>query len=479
MKRLRPTFQWPVENGPGQYAQYEKLFLVAEQMKAFGVRCNTEKALKHKREADERAELFTQMFCELTGLKRSQLGAKGEGTTKATREWFKDAGAPDVVFDKKTKLPQFNAAAMTCWATDYAGKEFAQPAAALLGLRKAKTNARFAWAYYDVARHHDGRIHFDLNPLGTKGLRWSASAKFSWKEADGSVTAYKLNAQNVPSKKSQYDFGKHGIHSLMVPLRDCFEPDDGCVWAKFDYEGAEAALIAYNTGDALLLEWLKNGADLHTENAKICFLEDKIPADLRKIEKGHPLESRRDAMKNGMYAWTYQMPSGKGNDKYPESWKFFKQLFPNMAETYFNVLLQRFFAGHTGIKGWQLEICRRAEEDGYQRLPQNGRTIYVPPTAKGKNMSGNFYMQSGLGFLINRATPIVAQMCDWQRGGLVLLLQVHDELDLQIPHDRLAEVCEAVSAELSKPANFGGVEAGISAAPDVGPNWGDVKTYKK
>lgn len=482
--RQYPEFNFPLPRFQEQYARLVENALVAEKMKTFGVRVDTQRALTHAREADARAIMFTDMFLEMTGLKAEDLGGKGEGGTKPVKEWFRDAGAPDVVFDKRTKKPQFNAAAMTCWSMDYVGTGFAGPAGALLGLRKAKTAARYARSYYEVASHHEGRIHFDFNILGTKGERWSSAARFQWPEPDGTVTKYSLNAQQVPAKTAKYNFGeKYGIHTIMASQRDCFLPDEGTTWCKFDFEGAEAALIAYYTLDELMMKWLKAGADFHTENAKLMFLEDKIPADLHKLEKDHPLFDRRVAAKPATFGLAYQMPLNKKNEAephevYAELFKQWKQMFPQLTEKYFGICMDRYWAGHQGIRAWQHKITNRVAEDGFVTLPQSGKTLYVSNTAKGKNMSGNFYMQSGIGYLINRAIPEVAKRCDWTRSGLALLFPVHDELNLQIPNDRLDEVCAWVSEEMSRPADFDGYVAGVKCEPDIGPNWGSCKPRK-
>ncbi len=482
--RPYPEFNFPLPRFQEQYQRLVELAGVADKMCAFGVGVDTGKALAHAEAAAKRAIVFSDMFLELTKLPREALGNAGEGNTLLVKDWFKDAGAPDVIFDKRTKKPQFNAAAMTCWSSDYVGRPFAAPAAALLGLRKSKTGARFARSYFEVASRHDGRIHFDFNILGTKGERWSSSARFRWKNPDDTVTKISLNAQNVPAKTIKYDFGPgRGVQIIAASLRDCFIPGPNTVWAKFDYEGAEAALIAHYTQDALMLEWLNTGADFHTENAKLMFLERGIAADLHKLEKTHPAFECRIAAKPATFGLAYQMPlqrkqESAPHDVYKELWKNWKQMFPNLSETYFGVCIDRYWAGHGGIRAWQHAVCARVAQDGFIALPQSGKTLYVANTAKGRNMSGNFFMQSGIGFLINRAMPPVAARCDWQPNGLALLFPVHDELDLQVPIDRLDEVCAFVSEEMSRPADFDGHIAGVQAAPDVGDSWGTCQPYK-
>lgn len=479
-RRLYPTPNFPLPRAREMYSHQVKLQHIAQKMQDYGVRVDTEVALRHAREADGRAEQFAQLFLELTGLPRKALGAQGTGVTQACRDWFREAGAPDVVFNKDTGKPQMNAVALTCWATDFPGRDFAPAAAALLGLRKAKVSGRFARAYYEVAKQYGGRIHFSLNPMGTKGERWSASAKFRWRDEAGELQEYNLNAQNVPKQKKSYDFGpKHGgVLPLMVSLRDCFVADPGCVWITLDFEGAEGCLIAYITGDKLMMEWVGRNADLHTENAKIMFLEAGIPVDLVKISDKSPLAPYRVATKPGTYGLCYQMPlkrkgkPAKLTEVYSTLWKTWKQIFPEITETAFAIAISRFWAAHTGVRGWQEAICEQVERDGYVVLPQTGRTLYLPPTAKGKNMAGNFFMQSGIGYLINRAMPTVDSMCTWTPFGRAILLQIHDELDLQAPESEAVDFGIAVAQEMSKPADWGGHVAGVPAWPAIGPSWG-------
>lgn len=480
MKRLYPEFQHPLESFHTQYARLVQLAGVAEQMKDFGVRLDFERTNRHMDEAQQRAAIFTEILLKLANLERHQLGAKGMGTTKAVKDWFKAAGAPDVAFDKLSGEPQFNAAALTCWAEDYKGKPFSDAAAALLGLRKAITAGKFAGNYHIVAFHSpDKRVHFDFNILGTKGERWSASAKF--RIADETLS---LNAQNVPNKETFREFVGYGKLPLQISLRDCFIPDDGCSWYKYDYEGAEARLLAYYTQDSLMMAWVNSGADFHTENAKIMFPEMRIPADLRKIGKEHSKvwQDARAATKPATYGLAYNVlkdPGGTSKEEQGELWKQWKQAFPNLTETYFSQAVGRYWKAHKGILAWQYKIRERVEQDGFGVLGQTGKVLYVPQSAKGRNMLANFYMQSGLGALISRAIPDIAGACEWKPGRSALLLQVHDELDIQIPDNQDTVLRDFVSAKMSEPADFDGYTGGVPAEPDVGPDWGHLAPIKK
>ena len=481
---MRERQHWPVfapaMRSRERYDLLCKLALTAERMKQFGVRVDVPRAAEHARLRNAAAERFKGLFLRGTGLPEDSLGAAGAGQTAAVKDWFKERGAPEVVFDKRTKKSQFNSAALTIYATDYPGAEFAAPAAALLGLRKARTAVKFCEAYMAIAPRYDNRIHFGFNVLGTKGERWSSSMSASWEE-DGERVRYRLNAQNVPAKKLRFAFEGEGELDLMVPLRDVFIPDRGCVWAKFDYDGAEARLIAYNTADEALLSWIAKGLDLHVENAKAIFRELKMPQMLRKVDKAaaqgtveYAYIKAREAAKPMMYGASYQWSSHnpKRPDKYNDLFKQIKQIFPNTSETYLGVLVTRFFEAHPGIVAWHDRVGKAVEEDGYVELPQTGRQLYLPASNRGKNMGLNFYMQSGLGAAINRAIPLIDAGMDWKPGSTALLLMVHDEVDVQIPEARVEEVCAMVESHLSAPMDFGGTMASIPAEGDIGPNWG-------
>jgi hypothetical protein len=504
-----PEFQWPVDRGEEQYRAYCEQVVIARKIKDYGIRFDRGALLRHIYKANKRAAVFMQLFLETTGLKREDMGPSGSGQTAKVKAWFKEAGAPDVVFDKKTKEPQFTSDAFLCWAEDFKGKPFARPAAALLGLRAAVTNARISRSYYAVLNRpgSDGRIHLGYNVIGTKGTRWSSSNQFVWRRQDGTLAEYSLNAQNMPKKKTSYDFGEgYGRLEVKTSLRDIVIADKGCVLLRFDYEGAEAALIAYNSGDPELLRLVQGGLDIHTATARAVWLEARIPADVKKIKDDMEVRPEwvqpiapileklglgatpqgatklwlmcREACKGQLYGGAYQAPSSTGKDKYPTLFNAFKKIFPYVTEEYFGVLMQRFFGFYAGLREWQHRIIEEVRE-GPLRLPLNGKTLYLAPVSRGFNQGLNFYQQSGIGVLIGRALPAVSAHVSWRPRDSAILAQVHDELLLQAQEKDAVTIERFVSEQMSAPANFGNVTASVSAEGDVGPNWSDLVPIKK
>lgn len=478
MKPWPKLIEGQVPNGPGRYQQLVELSAVAAQMKDFGVRVDQAKARWHLVDAERRGAEFTERFLSLTGLPEEALGDAGAGQTQAIKDYFwKEHKAPVLFHDKKTKKPKFDSPTLIGYASDFRKESFAGPAAALLGIRKAKTAAGFARAYIAVSGRYDGRIHFALNVIGTKGERMSSAAKFRWREPEtNSMVEYRLNLQNVPSKEPTFEFAKGEKTKLALSMRDCFIPDEGCVWVKFDYDQAEARLIAYVTGDKLLLKWIEDGTDLHMENARILWPELDIPASATK--KDRQWAPYREAAKPSQYALTYSMPNEKNETHVAELHQQMKKIFPNLQEAQVKIMAQRFFEpypeGHGTIRGWQIDLKKQISRTGRAELPQNGAFLYLPDTMRGYNMGSNFFFQSGTGVLINPALIEIAPKMAWKRGDSAVLVQAHDELDIQCPEKCVDTYCDLVSEAMSRPADFGNFRAGLPAAGDIGPNWKDV-----
>jgi DNA polymerase I-like protein with 3'-5' exonuclease and polymerase domains len=239
----------------------------------------------------------------------------------------------------------------------------------------------------------------------------------------------------------------------------------------------ELRLIAYTAGAKKLIDWIATGRDTHLENARAMFPEVKIlPHDKRVKKPANHHEAMvnkvREAAKPCAYAISYQMPSGRGDDKYPELHKQLLQVFPDLQEEYLLVLVRRFFELHPEIRVWQRNTARALEELGRIELKMNGAFLYLPSTPRGKNQALNFQMQSQGGALINRAIIEIDKHVSWKANDSAILAMVHDEVDAQARYGDLYRIKDVIEEHMGAPAQIGETFAGIPAEVDLGLHWG-------
>lgn len=450
------------------------LMRVAERMTKYGFRVDRKRIEAHRKRASEKASGFTRRFCALSALSPGDLGSAGSGQTDTVKNCFKRLGAPDVEFDKRTKKPQFNTAALTTWATAYKNEKFASLAALLIGIRKNIKSQEFCRAYEQFSRA-DGRVHFQFNVLGTVTGRWTSSTRMRVVES-GRRFNVSANAQQIPTRVPSFNFG-NGDDRLVESLRDIFIPDDGCVLLKADYDQLELRLIAYVYGVQELLRIIDLGdkADAHCYSAAHLFSELKLdPYATKPKDKSSVLAKAREAAKACAYGISYQMHSEGG--RYPQLAKTLKGIFPTITERQVAVMAERFFKLYPEIKQGQMRQKAAVESKGYAELSIDGRRLYYPATMRGFNQALNFPMQGSGAALCNRAVLELDPKLDWE-GGCQIRAQVHDELLVQAPYDKAQSVAQALTEAMSRPAQIGATLAGIPAAADPGLNWGACMSW--
>ena len=457
-----------VRPAPGAHARYQSLLQlldITERIRERGWLVDAQRLHAHESISRERAAKFQQMFIAQTDLAPCALGASHTGATHAVRDWFWiTQGAPHVLFDKRTKRPQFNTETLIIYATDYAHLGFGRAAASLYGLRKNRKVLEFCQSYKQLSRVN-GRIHFSFNPAGTQTGRWTSSTKLRVVNIDGTRSTYSANAQQVPSKTPKFDFGE-GPETLVDSLRDVFIADPGCVLLKADYEALELRLIAYVYGAKKIIDAINEGRDTHMMNAEAVFSEMQLDFASQATRK-----AARNCAKTLAYAVSYQMHDERGGGKYPTLFKALKKEFPTMVEQQANIYAERFFELHPEIKRGQSSVRKRVDALGYNELTIDGRRLYYPATMRGYNQALNFPMQGTGGALTNRALIELDKTLDWD-GGEQVRAQVHDELVVQAPLTSYLEVAERMKTCMERPAQLGAVYAGIPVSCSVGYSWG-------
>jgi DNA polymerase-1 len=267
------------------------------------------------------------------------------------------------------------------------------------------------------ALHADGRVHPVINMYQLTG-RWS-------------VTHPGLTV-----------FGKRGGRYVE---REIFVPDDGEAIIAVDLAQVDARAVAAWAQDPEYLAMFGPGMDLHAEVAYQMFGD----------------RARRDDAKALGHGYNYGLGYNKlANDHGPE----LARIFLDTMDTRFPRLV-----------AWKDEIRREAEDNGlfldngWGRLLQitAGRVYTQAPAAVGQSAARDIMME-GLLRLPRWVLPM-------------LRVQVHDEIVLSVPEDRVGEITAVVKDALSFPWRpFNGArghDISVNIEADASPpgrSWGAV-----
>jgi uracil-DNA glycosylase family 4 len=137
--------------------------------------------------------------------------------------------------------------------------EHADVANAILEYRSlASIRSNFVKAKLDP----DGRLRSSFSPTGTETFRLTSS-KTSFKRG--------ANLLNVTD-------GEHVHSGRSLPnLRKIIVPDPGYTMFEMDQKKADVQIVAWEAEDEVLKQMLREGADIHTENAKVIFNISEVP----------------------------------------------------------------------------------------------------------------------------------------------------------------------------------------------------------
>jgi DNA polymerase-1 len=294
----------------------------------------------------------------------------------------------------------------------------------------SKLKSTYVDALPQLCRPGTGRLHTSFNQAAT---------------ATGRLSSTNPNLQNIPIRT---EVGRE--------IRAAFVAENGCVLLTADYSQIELRLLAHFSQDSLLVEAYRTGQDIHALTASQVFGVPPMMIDA---------EHRRRA-KAVNFGIVYGLsPFGLS-----------QQLGIDTKEA--KRFIDAYFEKYAGVRTF---IDRTLEE---ARREQKVRTLFgrVRPlpdiNSKNWNLRGfaertavNTPLQGTAADLIKIAMINIDHEIIQRKMKSRMLLQVHDELVFEVPHDELDGMRELVqdrmehAHELSVPL---AVEVG------VGPNWRDL-----
>ena len=277
----------------------------------------------------------------------------------------------------------------------------------------------------------DGRIHTTLNQTVT---------------ATGRLSSSDPNLQNIPTRSE-----------LGHRVRQAFTVPEGSVFLACDYSQIELRLLAHLSGDEHLIAAFCEGADFHAATAARVF---DVPVE----EVTPQLRSRAKAVNFGI---VYGQ----------QAFGLASSLKISRAEA--QEMIDRYFEAYPGVRAFLDDAVRRAHECGYA-VTLYGRKRHIKEFAQknrqlvafGERTAMNHPMQGTAADIIKLAMVRVAERLHEEGLSSKLVLQIHDELDLEVPETEI----EIVSA-LVRETMEGVVTLRVPLLAEVsyGANWAEAK----
>ncbi len=220
------------------------------------------------------------------------------------------------------------------------------------------------------------------------------------------------------------------MYDLTIPnLRKLFVPDPGFTMFECDLKGADAQVVAWDSGDEDLMEAFRQGLDVHAKNAA-----DMLGEKFTRLSADDPQRKRlRQGMKRAVHATNYL--TTPRNLARANGWTV------REAEDF----IRRWFQLHPAIQLWH----RRIEADlSTTRTVRNAfgyRRIYFERLDQCLTNAVAWVPQSSVAINCFKGALNIrrAQKAGAFDPGLQFLLQNHDSLVGQVPSHKLWLLLEA------------------------------------
>lgn len=275
----------------------------------------------------------------------------------------------------------------------------------------------------------EGRVHTSFIQTGT---------------ATGRLSSRDPNLQNIPVRDQN---GRR--------IRRAFRAADGFLLVSADYSQIELVILAHLSRDTNLMSAFNEGVDVHRRTASLIFAVDydDVTADMRRVAK-----TINFGVMYGMSAFRLanelRIPRGQ-------------------AASFINT----YFETYAGVNAFIAETKERARAQGYVETLM-GRRRYIRGIASANKLEQagaeriavNTPIQGSAADIVKTAMIRVDRALSQSSTNARLLLQVHDELILECPSDKVMEVRVLVQREMESVVRLA---VPLRASVESGPSWGD------
>ena len=273
----------------------------------------------------------------------------------------------------------------------------------------------------------DGKIHTTYNQTVT---------------ATGRLSSSNPNLQNLPIRSERGRF-----------IREAVIPDAGCKFVSADYSQIELRLLAHLSQDEHLLRAFRSGEDIHAATAARIF---GLP--IEQISK----DQRRRA-KTANFGIIYGI----------SAFGLAQQLDCPRAEA--KQLIDDYFAAFPGVIRYIEQQKELARQRGYAET-LFGRKRYLPDILSQNATVRSFAERNAVNAPIQGTAADIIKMAmvsihkRFKKEGLKaqMIMQVHDELNFNVPEAEVERVREIVVHEMQNAVHL---SVPLIAECGVGDNW--------
>jgi DNA polymerase-1 len=285
------------------------------------------------------------------------------------------------------------------------------------------------------------KLPIDIDPR-TKRIHTSYHQAVA---ATGRLSSSDPNLQNIPIRTAE---GRR--------IRQAFIAPQGFKLLAADYSQIELRIMAHLSGDEGLLTAFAFDQDVHRATAAEVF--------------GVPLESVTAEQRRSAKAINFGLIYGMS------AFGLAKQLGVPRAVAL--AYVDRYFVRYPGVRRYMDETRTGARRLGYVSTVF-GRRLYLPEiNARNSQLRQyaersaiNAPMQGTAADIIKRAMIGVAAWLVAERSSARLIMQVHDELVVEVPDDRVADVGAAVARIMEGAADL---RVPLRVDRGVGANWDEA-----
>ena len=263
--------------------------------------------------------------------------------------------------------------------------------------------------------------------------------------ATGRLSSSNPNLQNLPIRSERGQL-----------IRQAVIPDDGCMFLSADYSQIELRLMAHFSQDPHLVEAFRSGQDVHAATAAKIF---NVP--IEEVTK----DQRRQA-KTANFGIIYGI----------SAFGLAQQLDCSRSEA--KALIDGYFAAFPGVIDYIEHQKELAREQGYA-ISLFGRKRYLPDIVSHNATVRSFAERNAVNSPIQGTAADIIKMAmvtihrRLKEEGLKaqMIMQVHDELNFNVPMDEVDKVREIVVGEMQ---NVVHLTVPLIADCGVGKNWLDA-----